>query len=245
MIALITRLFPLWAVIFSAMAFLFPGIFSGGKSAIIPLLTVVMFGMGMTLKWSHFREVVKEPQVILLGVLLQFLIMPFSAFVISSLLGLTVAFTAGMVLVGSSPGGTASNVITYLAGGNVALSITLTMTSTLIAVVMTPLLTLLYLNRMVAVPFWSMLWSVFQIVFVPVVVGTTINTVFGKKLESIRSLFPLISTIAIVLIIAIIVAINQSKLADIGLVLVAAVILHNASGLLFGFWVPKMLGYDE
>ena len=245
MIGMITRLFPVWAILLSVTAFFAPGLFAGGKPAIIPLLAVVMFGMGMTLKWEHFREVVREPRVILIGVLLQFLIMPLSAFVISSVLGLTVAFTAGMVLVGSSPGGTASNVITFLAGGNVALSITLTMTSTLIAVVMTPLLTLLYLHQMVAVPFWSMLWSVFQIVFVPVVAGTTINTLFGKKLESIRSVFPLISTVAIVLIIAIIVAMNQSKLAGIGLMLVAAVLLHNASGLLFGYSIPKWLGYDE
>lgn len=242
---MVTRLFPVWAILFSVVAFFAPGLFAGGKPAIIPLLAVVMFGMGMTLKWEHFREVVREPRVILIGVLLQFLIMPLSAYVISSVLGLEIAFTAGMVLVGSSPGGTASNVITYLAGGNVALSITLTMTSTLIAVVMTPLLTLLYLHRMVAVPFWSMLWSVFQIVFVPVVAGTTINTLFGRKLESIRPIFPLVSTLAIVLIIAIIVAINQSKLAGIGLILVAAVIAHNASGLLFGYSIPKLLGYDE
>ncbi len=244
-ITLITRLFPVWAVLFSLLAYLYPGLFSGWQDAIVPLLAVVMFGMGMTLRWSHFRDVIRQPLVIMVGVALQFLIMPLSAYVLSTLFGFSIAFTAGMVLVGSSPGGTASNVICYLGRGNVALSITLTMASTLVAVLLTPALSLLYLNQIVPVPFWGMLGSMLKIVFVPVVVGTTINTLYKHQLDAIRPVFPLVSTLAIVVIIAIIVAINQSKLADIGLVLILGVVFHNISGLLFGYWTPRLLGYSK
>ncbi|MBT6048164.1 MAG: bile acid:sodium symporter family protein, partial [Candidatus Scalindua sp.] len=147
MIHLLTRLFPLWAILLSVTAFFFPGPFAGLRPAIIPLLSVVMFCMGMTLKWSDFKETIKSPKIILIGVLLQYVVMPLSAFLISRSFGLSPEFIAGMVLVGSSAGGTASNVICYLARGNVALSITLTMASTLVAVFAMPALSLLYLHQ--------------------------------------------------------------------------------------------------
>ena len=140
----ITRLFPLWAILFSILAYFYEGLFIGFRSAIVPLLTVVMFGMGMTLKWENFREIFKSPLLILLGVSLQYLVMPGAAYIISVLLNLSPVMMAGVVLLGCSPGGTASNVITYLAKGNVALSITLTLTSTVLAVVLTPSLYLAY-----------------------------------------------------------------------------------------------------
>ncbi len=245
MIHRITQLFPLWAILFSIAAYFRPELFSPYKSAIIPFLTVVMFGMGMTLKWDHFKKVIQSPGIIFVGVGLQYLVMPLTAFLISKALKLSPDITAGMVLVGSSSGGTASNVICYLAKGNVALSITLTMTSTLIAVVATPFLSYLYLHQIVTVPFWKMLLSILQMVLIPVVIGTTINTFFGEKLKKVRSIFPLISVIAIVIIIAIIVGLNQAKFSQVGFVIIFAVILHNLSGLLAGYWLPKWLGYDE
>ena len=245
MVHLLTRLFPLWAVLLSVTAFFFPNQFAGLRPAIIPLLSVVMFCMGMTLKWSDFKATVKSPIIILIGVLLQYSVMPLSAFVISRSFGLSPEFVAGMVLVGSSAGGTASNVICYLAKGNVALSITLTMASTLIAVFAMPALSLLYLHQIVHVPFLKMLFSILQMVLIPVLAGTTLNTFLGGKIKKIGPVFPFVSTIAIVLIIAIIIGLNQTKLKEVGFIIVGAVILHNLSGLLIGFWLPKLLGYDD
>jgi len=199
----------------------------------------------MTLKWSDFKETVKSPKIILIGVLLQYFVMPLSAFLISRSFGLSPEYVAGMVLVGSSAGGTASNVICYLARGNVALSITLTMVSTLIAVFAMPALSLLYLHQIVHVPFLKMLFSILQMVLIPVLAGTTLNTFLGIKLKKIGPVFPFVSTIAIVVIIAIIIGLNQTKLKEVGLLIICAVMLHNLSGLLIGFWFPKSLGYDD
>lgn len=244
MINRLTRLFPLWAMTFALIAYVYPHHFSSLKTAIIPLLTVVMFGMGMTLTLSDFKKVFMSPRVIFTGVFLQYFIMPLSAFLISKLFNLPAPFAAGMVLVGCSPGGTASNVICYLAKGNVALSITLTLASTLLAILVTPSLTWLYLHELIPVPFWNMLLSVLQIVLAPVLIGTAINTLWGTRLRKIKPVFPLVSTVAIVLIIAIVVGLNKSKLLEVGLIIIGSVILHNLFGLICGYWLPKLLGYD-
>jgi BASS family bile acid:Na+ symporter len=238
-------LFPLWAILICVYAYLLPESLIDFKSWIIPLLSVIMLGMGMTLKWDNFIDVVKSPKLIATGVGLQYIIMPLSAFVISKLFGLSNELTAGMVLVGSSAGGTASNVMCYLAKGNLALSITLTMTSTILAVAATPLLCYLYLNQFINVPVGDMFLSILQIVIVPVLAGTFINSMFEKKLSRIKPVFPLISTLAIVLIIGIIVAINKDRLQDTGLLVVAAVMLHNTSGLALGYWVSRRMKFDE
>jgi len=241
----ITKLFPIWAILFSLLAYFYSDLFGDFKSWIIPLLTVVMFGMGMTLTWENFKEIFKSPAVILLGFGLQFLIMPGAAYAISLLFSLSPVIMAGIVLVGCSPGGTASNVITYLGNGNVALSITLTLTSTIFAVGLTPLLSYLLLNQVVPVPAGDMFLSILQIVLIPVLLGTAINSFFSKKIERIRNIFPLISTLAIIFIIAIIVALNKTKFAEMNLIIIAAVILHNITGLTFGYFVPKLFGYDK
>jgi BASS family bile acid:Na+ symporter len=244
MINWLTRLFPLWALTFALIAYVYPHHFSSLKTAIIPLLTVVMFGMGMTLTLSDFKKIFASPGVICTGVFLQYFVMPLSAFLICKSLNLSAPLSAGIVLVGCSPGGTASNVICYLAKGNVALSITLTLASTLLAVLVTPSLTWLYLHQIIPVPFWNMLLSVLQIVLVPVIIGTAINTLWGPRLRKIIHVFPFVSTLAIVLIIAIVVGLNKSKLLDVGLIIIGSVILHNLIGLLCGYWLPKLLGYD-
>ena len=239
-----TRLFPLWAILFSGLAWLMPGWFTPLKSLIYPLLIIIMFGMGMTLKLTDFTSVLKQRRVLGLGVLLQYSIMPLAAFAVSRLLNLSPALTAGMVLVGSAPGGTASNVICFLARGNVALSVTLTMLSTLLAFALMPALTWLYVGRLVPVPVLDMLLDVLKIVLVPVLVGATLNTLAGRWLRHVRPVFPLLSVAAIVLVIAIIVALNHDRLAQIGPAIVLAVMLHNLLGILAGYWLPRMLGHD-
>ncbi len=245
MINRITRLFPLWAILFSILAYRTPGLFIELKPAIVPLLGVVMFGMGMTLTWQNFSAVLKRPQVIGLGVLMQYLVMPLTAWMIAELLDLPPYLMAGLVLVGACPGGTASNVVCYLARGDVALSITLTTTSTLLAIIATPLLTWLYVGQKVPVPVVSMLWSIFKIVLLPVALGVLINSLFGPRLSGFKHLFPLVSVVAIVVIIAIIVALNQGNLASMGVSVAFAVMLHNMLGLAGGYWLPRALGWNE
>jgi len=240
-----TSLFPVWAILLSVIAYIVPSMFVPLKSAIIPLLAVIMFGMGMTLTANDFRRVLQRPKIIVIGALLQFSVMPLAAWLVSLLLGLPTALLVGMVLVGASSGGTASNVVCYLARGDVALSITLTTVSTLLAVVALPGLTWLYVGQSVPVPVLDMLWSVLKIVIAPVMAGVAINGLIGEKLSKIRPLFPLLSVLAIVFIIAIIVALNQPRLAEMGAGVAVAVMLHNLVGLGCGYWLPRLLGYDR
>ena len=241
----ITTLFPLWAVLFSALAYWQPELFVAARPAIVPLLGIVMFGMGMTLTWQDFAQVLRKPDRIGLGVALQYLVMPLAAWGIGLALGLSPALLAGLVLVGASPGGTASNVVCYLARGDVALSITLTTASTLLAVVMTPLLTWLYVGERVPVPVMDMLVSIVKIVLLPVAAGIVVNTLFGRRLAPIKHLFPLLSVAAIVVIIAIIVALNRDNLVATGAVVALAVALHNATGLTVGYVLGRLLTGDE
>jgi len=241
----ITTLFPLWAVLFSLLAFWQPSLFASAKPAIVPLLGVVMFGMGMTLVWQDFASVLRRPARVGLGLALQFAVMPLAAWAIGLAMGLPPALLAGLVLVGASPGGTASNVVCFLARGDVALSITLTTASTLLAVLMTPVLTWLYVGERVPVPVWDMLLSIVKIVLLPVGLGVLVNTLAGRRLAGVKHLFPLLSVVAIVVIIAIIVALNRDNLATTGAVVVLAVLLHNVTGLAAGYGLGRLLTGDE
>jgi len=241
----ITALFPLWAVALSAVAYLFPAPFLPLKGAIIPFLVVIMFGMGITLTARDFHRVLRAPGIIAAGMALQYGIMPLAALLIGRGLGLPTELVVGMVLVGSCPGGTASNVMCYLARADVALSITLTLSSTALAIVMTPLLTELYVGRQVPVPAFDMLLSILKIVVIPVALGVTVNTLFGARISRVRPVFPFVSMAAIVIIIAVIVALSRDKIADMGLLILSAVILHNLAGLAGGYTVARLLGYNE
>ncbi len=243
--AIITRFFPLWALLFSLLAWLQPSLFADGKPLIVPLLSLVMFGMGLTLSTQDFQRVLKMPGVIALGLVLQYSIMPLTALLISRLLGLGPELTAGMILVGSCPGGTASNVICYLARGNVALSISLTAFSTLLSVFLTPLITLLLVDASIAVPADDMLFSIFIMVIIPVTLGLTLNQLFGEKIQALTPLFPAVSVTAIVLIIAIIIALNAESLLQLGALLALAVALHNLAGLALGYFAARALRCDS
>ncbi|TNF33351.1 MAG: bile acid:sodium symporter family protein, partial [Gammaproteobacteria bacterium] len=175
MIVTATRLFPLWALLFSLLALYRPEWFADLKSLIFPLLALVMFGMGLTLTLNDFQRVARTPGLIALGCSLQFILMPLLAWLISGLLGLDPLLTTGMILVGASPGGTASNVVCYLARGNVALSISLTAVSTLLAVILTPLLSWLYVDASIEVPVWDMLKSILSLIIAPVGLGLLVN----------------------------------------------------------------------
>nr|WP_321498746.1 bile acid:sodium symporter family protein [uncultured Methanolobus sp.] len=245
MIKKFTSLFPVWAILLSVVAFIYPSIFSPYKSAITPLLGVVMFGMGITLSANDFLLVLKRPKVIVIGTALQYILMPLIAFILSYALNLPLEIMAGMVLLGACPGGTASNVICYLAKGDVALSITLTSVSTLLAFILTPALTWLYIGQAVPVEVGSMMLSIVKIVLVPVALGIILNTFFDKYIERFRHAFPALSVATIVFIIAIIIALNKESILVAGKLAIVAVVLHNGFGFASGYLFSKILGLDE
>jgi len=238
-------LFPLWAVLATAGALLRPALLTPLASGIVPLLGLVMFGMGLTLQARDFLEVARRPGLIAAGSALQFGVMPLAAWMVGHLLGLSPELLAGLILVGACPGGTASNVICYLARGDVALSISLTAVSTSLSVFATPALTWLYVGALVPVPVVPMLRSILSIVILPVVAGVVVNHFFGRKLAGVRSAFPLISVAAIVLIIAIIVALQADRASALAGTVVLAVVLHNSLGLAAGYSLPKLFGAEE
>ncbi len=245
MIGRVTTLFPLWALAASTVALVAPQPFVAASGAIAPLLGVVMLGMGLTLRPGDFGRVVQRPAAVGLGVALQYSLMPFVGWGLGHLLGLPAELAAGVVLVGSCPGGTASNVICYLARGDVALSITLTTLSTLVAVVATPALTWLYVGQRIDVPVLGMLRSIATIVVLPVVAGVTANRLLGRRLERVEHVFPLLSVLAIVLIIAIVVALNRARLPALLGPVALAVALHNVLGLALGYGAARALHRSE
>jgi len=255
----INVLFPLWAILLAVAAFLVPEFFTAsmvfGKAPdawviglpqmILPLLAIIMFCMGLTLTPADFARVLREPHKILFGIFLQFLMMPFTAWAIAQAMGLPPDLAVGVVVVGSVAGGTASNVITYLAGGRVALSITMTLVSTLLSVVMTPLLTEFYAGRTLDVPVRAMMLSIAQIVVMPVISGVVCNRLLRDKLHGKERWLALLSMLCIVLVIATIVAQNSAYLLTSGALVTLAVVIHNLTGLAVGYFGARLLGFDE
>lgn len=250
-----TALFPLWAVLFSAIACLVPEWFTGTvelgglalglPQLISPLLMAIMFCMGLTLTPADFVRVVREPHKVLLGVALQFGLMPLVAWLTALALQLPAEIAVGMVVVGATAGGTASNVITWLAGGRVALSIGMTLVSTLLSVVATPLLTELYAGRTLPVPVGSMMQSIVQIVLGPVILGLVVKRLWGRYLVGRERWLALISMVCIITVIATVVALNRPLLFTTGPLVAVAVVLHNLMGLASGYWGARLLGNNE
>lgn len=238
-------LFPVWVLIFSAYALIFPAPLVEMKSSIVPLLMAVMLGMGMTLRWQDFAEVLQRKSAVMLGVGIQFVVMPLAALGLSNVLNISQELTIGLMLVGATAGGTASNVMTYLVKGNVALSVSMTLVSTLCAIVLLPFLTWFYLDETVAVPAWEMVLSLIQLILIPISVGVLLNHFFAKPLQLIQPLLPVFSMFAIIFIIAIVVALNHLQLQSIVWVLALAVVAHNAIGLISGYGISKLVGFDE
>lgn len=236
---------PVAALAVSILAYFQPQLLNGYADAIVPLLGVIMFCMGLTLTTGDFRRVILRPGVVLLGIFMQFLCMPLLAWLIGMALQLPPALLAGMVLLGACPGGTASNLVCYLARGDVALSISMTCVSTLLAVVLTPWLTWIYVDESIVVPVAGMMLSLLKIIILPVILGLIINRYAARYLVRLNHVLPFLTLVAIVLIIGIIVSLNQSRMPDLLLPLLLAVILHNSLGLMLGYLFPAMLGIDS
>ncbi|GGA52680.1 sodium transporter [Kroppenstedtia guangzhouensis] len=237
--------FALWVLVFAGTAWMFPEIFRWIGPAVTPLLGIIMFGMGLTLKGEDFRLVFQRPGPVLAGVCLQFIIMPATAWIVATSLGLPPELAAGVILVGACPGGTASNVIVYLSKGDVPLSVTLTSISTLLAPLITPFLLWSLAGSWLPVDFGSMVLSILQVVILPIFLGLLIRRFFPVVVQRATKALPLISVTTIVIIVAGVVALNADSLGKTALPVILAVILHNALGLLLGYWGARILKLDE
>ena len=231
-------------VLLSAIAALvLPGVFSQVKPTVInPLLGVIMFGMGLTLRADDFRIVFSRPKDVVIGCLAQFTVMPLLAWTLARLFALDEALTVGVVLVGCCPGGTASNVITYLAKGDLALSVGMTGVSTVLAPVMTPLLVLLLAGKTVDVDVAGMLLSILWVVILPIVAGLVVKRLWPRQTTAATAYLPALSTLAICAIVLIVIAANAAKLMSSGLIVILVVMLHNVGGLAVGYAIGTVLG---
>ena len=235
------------ALLVAIIALVFPDPVKGviKTSYVNTLLGIVMFGMGMTLKLSDFKVVFTKPKAVITGILSQFIIMPLLAFLLVKIFNLDPALAVGVILVGSCPGGTSSNVMTYLAKGDVALSVGMTACTTILAPVVTPALVLLLGGETINVSYMSMLMSIVQVVLVPIVLGFVINHFFEKFAQACAKVLPLVSVIAICLIIMAVVAANAAKIMTVGWLIVIVVMLHNLCGYALGYGVGKLMGLSR
>ncbi|ARP87537.1 bile acid:sodium symporter family protein [Bordetella genomosp. 9] len=234
--------FAIWVLLFAALAFFYPDTFKGIGPYIVPLLGIVMFGMGLTLSKADFQEVTRRPRDVVIGVLGQFIIMPGLAWVLAKGLSLPPEVAVGVILVGCCPGGTASNVMTFLARGDVALSVTVTSVTTLLAPIITPALIYLLASQWLDVSASAMFWSIIQVVVLPIALGVAAQYLLKDKARVGVAVLPLVSVTAIVAIVAAVVAGNQARIATSGLLIFAVVVLHNGLGLLIGYLLAKACG---
>ena len=227
-------------------ALVFPGALGHLKPSLInPMLGVIMFGMGLTLKGEDFRVVFSRPRDVIIGCVAQFTVMPLLAFALSKLFALDGALMVGVILVGCCPGGTASNVITYLAKGDLALSVGMTAVSTLLAPLLTPLLVLLLAGRAVDVNVVGMLLSILWVVILPIALGLLVRHLWPAVSQHASDYLPAISSLAICVIVMIVIAAGAGRLLSGGAVVVAVVVLHNVCGLGLGYLAGWMLGLDR
>ena len=254
--------FTIWVAAFVSAAMFYPAAFRSWfgyelSGLIVPLIQIIMFGMGTQLTLGDFRRVLVLPKPVLIGIALQFSIMPLVGKGVATVFTSDPEVAAGMVLVGSAPGGVASNVMAYLAGGNVALSVTMTACSTLLAPLATPAMTRLLAGQYVDVPFFPMMLSILNMIIVPVAAGLLVNWVLVRAAgaypaiaaipAAVMRALPVVSMVAICVIIAIITALSRDALLAGSFVaaIIAAAAVHNGAGYLFGYWGARASGLSE
>lgn len=250
----VTRLFALWTVLGVTWAWFVPDHFIWvadgrfapfGQPLISVMLGVIMLGMGITLSFDDFRRVLAMPSQVLAGVVLQFTIMPLAGFAIAWAFGLEAGLAVGLILVACCPGGTASNVVCYLARANVALSVTMTMVSTLMAIAMTPLLTGWLAGVFIEIDRWNLFRGMMTVVLLPVIVGVLMNRYFPRVTKAASAVSPVISVLFVVLIVAAIIARSKSLIESHANVLLAAVFALHAAGFGLGYGLSRLLGLHE
>lgn len=233
-----------------AVALTFPGLFLQVgdfplKKLIVPLLQLIMLGMGTTMSVKDFEGVIKQPRAVFIGVTCHFVIMPLLGFTLANTFHFPPEIAAGVVLIGCSPSGLASNVMCYIAKANVPLSITITTLATLLAPLLMPVLMKLLAGQFIEISMLKMTLEITQIVILPVVVGLILNRIFHKSAVVINRVMPLVSMAGIVLIVAIITAAGRDSLLTVGWTLALCVLIHNLTGFTLGYWSARLFGMDE
>jgi BASS family bile acid:Na+ symporter len=254
MLRKITNNFALLTVIGVALAWFYPPAFTwmtdgritvAGQPLLSLALGTVMLAMGLTLTFDDYRGLARMPRALLAGVALQFLVMPLSGFVIARALDLEPGLAVGLILVACCPGGTASNIVTYIARGHLALSVAMTMASTLAAVVLTPLLTGWLAGAYVAIDRLNLLTNMFVIVLLPVVLGTLLNRLFPRAAERVSTVLPVVAIVLVILIVGGIVGGAKAQIAQHAGVLLLATFLLHACGFALGYGLARALGLGE
>jgi BASS family bile acid:Na+ symporter len=232
----IVTAFPLWIIIGVILTFIHPALFTWFSGPLITYgLGIIMLGMGLTIKLEDFKNVLKMPVWVLTGVILQYTIMPTLGWFMGWLFNLPTYFAVGLIIVACCPGGTASNVVTYLAKANVPLSVTMTALSTLIAIVMTPLLSAFLIGSKVEVNGWSLFLDTLKVVLLPVTLGIILNKYLPKFSGKILPIAPIVATLTIVLIVSSIIGSGKDLILNCGWRLLSAVIGLHAAGFLLGY----------
>ena len=239
------KYFAYFVILVAVIAFITPETFLPFGQYITILLGIVMFGMGLTLKAVDFKLILTHPKPVILGILAQFIFMPLIAFAIAYILQLPNELAAGLVLLGSVPGGTSSNVMVYLAKGNVPLSITMTSFSTILAPLFTPLLLLIFAGQWMPVNAVDMFMSIVQVIIIPIALGLLVKKLMPTFVEKSLNVVPLISVLAIITIVSAVVAGNVDNIASAGLLVFFAVFLHNGVGLILGYYAGKFSGLSK
>jgi bile acid:Na+ symporter, BASS family len=215
------------------------------KKLIIPLLQIIMFGMGTTMSIADFSLVLKTPKAVIIGLICQFTIMPFLGYFLANLFGFQGEIAAGIILIGCSPSGLASNVMAYIAKANVALSITITTLATLMAPFITPILMKLLAHQYIEIELITMMTDVSKLVFLPIVLGVIINKILAKNKHILETIMPKISMAGIIIILSIITAAGRNSILELGISLGLCILLHNLGGYFLGYWSAKLLNLNE
>ena len=237
---LVGRTFSLWVILFACLGFFIPDLFIPLKGYISFFLGIVMFGMGLTLSAADFREVFRRPLEVLIGVVGHFMIMPLLAYVLAIVLNLPPDIAVGVILVGCCPSGTSSNVMTLLAKGDVALGVSIASVSTLIAPLATPALISLLAGQWMPIDGGALIKDILMVVIVPIILGVVVKALFKKQAEASVQVLPLVSTIAIIVIVAIVVGGSKAQIIESGMLIFAVVILHNLLGYVLGYSFAKL-----
>ncbi|MFK0275194.1 bile acid:sodium symporter family protein [Ensifer sp. NPDC090286] len=236
------RTFALWVIVFAILGFVFPDIFKQITPYIVTLLGIIMFGMGLTISLDDFKEVAKRPFEVGIGVVSQFLIMPLLAVLLTAVIPMSPEVAAGVILVGCCPGGTSSNVMTYLSKGDVALSVACTSVTTLLAPIVTPFLVWTFASQYLPVDATAMFMSIVKVVLLPLALGFFLQKLLPGLVKAAVPALPLVSVAGIVLIVAAVVGASKGAIASSGLLIFAVVVLHNGLGYLLGFFAAKAAG---
>jgi bile acid:Na+ symporter, BASS family len=240
--AFVGKTFALWVIAFAVLGFLFPDLFKQIAPWIVTLLAIIMFGMGLTISVDDFREVVKRPLEVGIGVASQFVIMPALAVLLTMIVPMPPEVAAGVILVGCCPGGTSSNVMTYLSKGDLALSVACTSVTTLAAPIVTPFLVWLFASQYLPVDGWAMFLSIVKVVLVPLALGFALQKFLPAFVKAAVPALPLVSVTGIVLIVAAVVGASKGAIVQSGLMIFAVVVLHNGLGYLLGFFAARAFG---